>query len=89
MFSTRSDELIQIEDIFENDEYVLMKAIFFAGNKGFTETSVGIKNKTGDIEKIVCVDRYENQQHQHNMNKGILDGCLFLMSERILLIPKK
>lgn len=61
MFSTRSNELIHIEDIFENDEYVLIKAIYIVENQHFTETSVGIKNKSGDIVKIVCVDKYKNQ----------------------------
>lgn len=61
MFSTRSDELIHIEDIFENNEYVLIKAIYIAENQSFTETSVGIKNRSGDIAKIVCVDKYKNQ----------------------------
>lgn len=60
MFSTRSDELIHIEDMFENDEYVLIKAIYIAENQRFTETSVGIKNQNGDIVNIVCVDKYKN-----------------------------
>ena len=57
MFSTRSNELIHIEDVFENDEYVLIKAKYLADNQSFTETSVGIKDKSGDIVKIVCVDK--------------------------------
>ena len=32
MFSTRSNELIHIEDIFEDNEYVLIKAIYIAEN---------------------------------------------------------
>ncbi len=59
MFCTE-DELIYIEDLFENDEYVLMKGIFIINNKSITKTSVGIKEKNGDIVKIVCVDMYEN-----------------------------
>lgn len=61
MFSTRNNELIHIEDIFENNEYVLIKAIYIAENQSFTETSVGVKNRNGDIAKIVCVDKYKNQ----------------------------
>ncbi len=61
MFSTPGDELIQIEDVLENDEYVLIKAIYAAENQSFTEISVGIKDSNGDIVKIVCVDKYKNQ----------------------------
>ncbi len=61
MFSTPGDELIQIEDVLENDEYVLIKAIYIAENQSFTEISVGIKDSNGDIVKIVCVDKYKNQ----------------------------
>lgn len=61
MFSTPGDELIQIEDVLENDEYVLIKAIYIAENQSFTEISVGIKDLNGDIVKIVCVDKYKNQ----------------------------
>lgn len=61
MFSTPGDELIQIEDVLENDEYVLIKAIYAAENQSFTEISVGIKDLNGDIVKIVCVDKYKNQ----------------------------
>lgn len=61
MFSTPGDELIQIEDVLENDEYVLIKAIYIAENQSFTEISVGIKDQSGDIVKIVNVDKYKNQ----------------------------
>lgn len=61
MFSTPGDELIQIEDVLENDEYVLIKAIYIAENQSYTEISVGIKDLNGDIVKIVCVDKYKNQ----------------------------
>ena len=59
MFSTRSNELIHIEDIFEDNEYVLIKAIYIAENQSFTETSVGIKNQNCDIVNIVCVDKHK------------------------------
>ena len=59
MFSTSSNELIHIEDIFEDNEYVLIKAIYIAENQSFTETSVGIKNQNGDIVNIVCVDKHK------------------------------
>lgn len=61
MFSTPGDELIQIDDVLENDEYVLIKAIYIAENQSYTEISVGIKDLNGDIVKIVCVDKYKNQ----------------------------
>lgn len=55
MFSTRSNELIHIEDIFEDNEYVLIKAIYIAENQSFTETSVGIKNQNGDIVNLSLI----------------------------------
>lgn len=61
MFTSPNNELICIEDLFENDEYVLMKGIFMIDNRNITKTSVGIKEKNGDIGKIICVDMYENE----------------------------
>lgn len=49
-------ELFDIEDIFENDEYVLIKATYKSKNGKSVITSVGIKDETGDIVKIVDVD---------------------------------
>ncbi|MGN1420434.1 MAG: hypothetical protein ACI4XC_02825 [Eubacterium sp.] len=49
-------ELFDIEDIFENDEYVLIKATYKSENGKSVITSVGIKDETGDIVKIVDVD---------------------------------
>ena len=50
------EELIETEEIFENNEYVLMKATFIRNSITVVETSVGIKDSTGDIIRIVTVD---------------------------------
>ena len=48
-------ELINVSDIFENNELVLMKATF--GNAFFRiiRTDVGLKNDEGDIVDIITV----------------------------------
>ncbi|MGN1420965.1 MAG: hypothetical protein ACI4XC_05580 [Eubacterium sp.] len=48
-------ELMNVKDIFENNELVLMKATF--GNSFFkiTRTDVGLKNDDGDIVDIITV----------------------------------
>ncbi len=50
------EELVSVEDIFENDELVLMKATFKPSYDKIVRTSVGIKDETGDIVKIITVD---------------------------------
>lgn len=60
MFVDQNNELICIEDLFENKEYVFMKATLIIKSKKTTEISVGIKDMNDDIVKIICVDRYEN-----------------------------
>ncbi len=50
-------ELKSVDDVFENDEYVLMKSVFIAqSGETFTKTSIGIKDRDGDIEKIIDID---------------------------------
>lgn len=49
-------ELISIEDIFENDELVLMKAVYKKGVFKISVLSVGFKDETGDIVRIVDVE---------------------------------
>ena len=51
-----SEELIETEEIFANDEYVLIKATFIRNSITVVETAVGIKDKEGDIIKIITVD---------------------------------
>ncbi len=49
------EELIKTEDIFENDDLVLIKATFIRNSETVIDTSVGIKDDAGDIVKIVTV----------------------------------
>lgn len=49
-------ELISIEDIFENDELVLMKAVYKKGVFKISVLSVGFKDESGDIIRIVDVE---------------------------------
>lgn len=48
-------ELIDIEDVFENDEVVLMKSIYKAKHFSVEQLSVGVKDKNGDVVKIVDI----------------------------------
>ena len=49
---------MKIEDIFENDEIVIMKTSEYDAVYDFTvvNTDVGIKNNDGDIERIITVN---------------------------------
>lgn len=49
-------ELIDTEDIFENDEYVLIKATYKSKDVKTVITSVGIKDERGDIVRIIDID---------------------------------
>lgn len=49
--------LIDTEDIFENDEFVIIKAYFLSIGKVETELSIGFKNSSGDIINIVLIDK--------------------------------
>ena len=51
------EELIDVEDIFENDELVLMKATFVRNSETVIDTSVGIKDDEGDIVRIITVNK--------------------------------
>lgn len=48
-------ELIDIEDVFENDEVLLMKSTYKAKHFTVEQLSVGVKDKTGDIVRIVDI----------------------------------
>ena len=50
-------ELIDTEDIFENDEYVLIKATYKSKDVKTVITSVGIKDERGDIVRIIDIDK--------------------------------
>lgn len=56
MLQSEREELIGVEDIFENDELVLMKATFKPNYDKIVRTSVGIKDEKGDIVRIITVD---------------------------------
>lgn len=51
------EELVRIEDIFENDTLVVMKATYKPVYDKVIRTSIGIKDSTGDIVKIATVDQ--------------------------------
>lgn len=50
------EELVDIKDVFENDEIVLMKARYNPGYEMVERTSVGVKDEKGDIVKIIDID---------------------------------
>lgn len=50
------EKLIGVEDIFENDELVLMKATYEPNYNQVVRTAVGIKDENGDIIRIVNVN---------------------------------
>lgn len=50
-------EFLDVDDIFENDEYVLTKATYKLKYFNMEVTSVGIKDENGDIVKLIEVDR--------------------------------
>ena len=57
MADFNDEELTGVEDIFENDELVLMKATFIRNSETVVETAVGIKDTAGDIVRIITVNK--------------------------------
>ena len=57
MADFKDEELTGVEDIFENDELVLMKATFIRNSETVVETAVGIKDTAGDIVRIITVNK--------------------------------
>ncbi len=57
MADFKDEELTGVEDIFENDELVLMKATFIRNSETVIETAVGIKDTVGDIVRIITVNK--------------------------------
>lgn len=51
----KNAELLNVNDIFENNELVLMKATFGNDYFNFVRTDVGLKNDDGDIVDIITV----------------------------------
>lgn len=49
-------ELMSVEELYENEELVLMKSTFDYGEFKVIQTDVGIKDNTGDIVKIITFD---------------------------------
>lgn len=47
MADANREELVSVEDIFENDELVLMKATFKPTYDKIVRTSVGVKDEKG------------------------------------------
>ncbi|MDE5985405.1 MAG: hypothetical protein K2H13_09145 [Eubacterium sp.] len=56
MLYFKQGELLGVEDIFENDEFVLMKATYQRNSFKIAELSVGLKDDNGDIIRIIDVD---------------------------------
>ena len=53
------EEISSVEDIYEDDVIVLMKATFKSNFLDIERISAGVKNESGDIEKIVTItERY-------------------------------
>lgn len=50
------EELISVEELYDNDELVLMKSTFDYSYFKVVQTDIGIKDDTGDIVKIITVD---------------------------------
>ncbi len=57
MTDFENEELMDVEDIFENDELVIMKATFIRNSVTVIDTAVGIKDSLGDIVRIITVDK--------------------------------
>ena len=55
MTDINNEELMDVEDIFENDELVIMKATFVRNSETVIETAVGIKDSSGDIVRIITI----------------------------------
>ncbi|MCM1114277.1 MAG: hypothetical protein NC397_02140 [Clostridium sp.] len=51
-------ELVNVEDIYETKWIALMKSKFTASNKNITKFALGIKDKQGDIIKIITLFSY-------------------------------
>lgn len=49
--------LIDTEDVFENDEFVIIKAYFVSDGRIETELSIGFKDCSGNIIDIVTIDK--------------------------------
>lgn len=49
-------ELLKVEELFEDDDLILMRSKFNDSGINIQCTDVGIKDESGDIERVVTVD---------------------------------
>lgn len=49
-------KLVEVKDVFENDELVVTKAMYDEDGFKVLNTDIGIKDQSGDIVRIVTVD---------------------------------
>lgn len=49
-------ELLKVEELFEDDDLILMRSKFNDSGINVQCTDVGIKDESGDIERVVTVD---------------------------------
>lgn len=48
--------LIEVKDVFENDELVITKAAYEEDGFKVLNTDIGMKNPSGDIVRIITID---------------------------------
>ena len=54
---TENAELMNVEELFENDDVILLKSTFrFYGDIDVLNIDVGVKDKSGDIVRMITVD---------------------------------
>lgn len=54
---TENAELMYVEELFENDDVILLKSTFrFYGDIDVLNIDVGVKDKSGDIVRMITVD---------------------------------
>lgn len=56
MLYFKQGELLNVEDLFENDELVLTRAIYQRNADKCAMISVGFKDTDGDIVRMIDVD---------------------------------
>ena len=76
-------ELINVEDLYENDEIIIMDSIFFNNNKLIENIEIGFKNKNGDI--IGIKGRIESRILEKENNKSILQ----VIAEKVTFLSSK
>lgn len=51
-----NSEIISVDEIFENEELVVMHTVCGDDYFKFVKTDIGIKDSSGDISKIITVN---------------------------------